>query len=66
MAGILHPENPRKSVRDNDGVVQTEGAGNVQICTVHDLRVELPASAEFLRRIFEDPTLNEKIKAAEG
>lgn len=41
-------------------------AGKVQICTVHDLRVELPTSAEFLRTNFEDRALNEKIKAAEG
>ena len=42
-------------------------AGKVQICTVHDLRVELPTSGEFLKPNFEDPTLkNEKIKAAEG
>jgi alpha-acetolactate decarboxylase len=38
----------------------------VQICTVHDLRVELPTSAEFLKTNFEDRALNEKIKAAEG
>jgi len=41
-------------------------AGKVQICTVHDLRVELPTSAEFLKTNFEDQALNEKIKAAEG
>jgi acetolactate decarboxylase len=41
-------------------------AGKVQICTVHDLRVELPTSAEFLKTNFEDRSLNEKIKAAEG
>jgi acetolactate decarboxylase len=41
-------------------------AGRVQICTVHDLRVELPTSAEFLKTNFEDPALSEKIKAAEG
>jgi acetolactate decarboxylase len=41
-------------------------AGKVQICTVHDLRVELPTSAEFLKTNFEDRALNEKIKAAEG
>ena len=40
--------------------------GKVQICTVHDLRVELPTSAEFLKTNFEDPALNQKIKAAEG
>lgn len=40
--------------------------GKVKICTVHDLRVELPRSAEFLRTNFEDRALNEKIKAAEG
>ena len=38
----------------------------VHICTVHDLRVELPTSAEFLKTNFEDRALNEKIKAAEG
>lgn len=41
-------------------------AGKVQVCTVHDLRVELPTSAEFLKTNFEDQALNEKIKAAEG
>ena len=40
--------------------------GKAQICTVHDLRVELPTSAEFLKTNFEDRALNEKIKAAEG
>jgi thiamine pyrophosphate-dependent acetolactate synthase large subunit-like protein len=32
----------------------------------HDLRVELPTSAEFLKTNFEDRALDEKIKAAEG
>jgi alpha-acetolactate decarboxylase len=41
-------------------------SGKVQICTVHDLRVELPTSAEFLKKNFEDRALSEKIKAAEG
>lgn len=41
-------------------------AGKVQICTVHDLQVELPTSEEFLKTNFEDRALNEKIKAAEG
>jgi acetolactate decarboxylase len=41
-------------------------AGRVQTCTVHDLRVELPTSAEFLKTNFGDPALSEKIKAAEG
>ena len=41
-------------------------AGKVQICTVHDLRVDLPTTAEFLRTNFEDPALNKKIKEAEG
>ena len=41
-------------------------AGKVQVCTVHDLRVELPTSGEFLKTNFEDQALNEKIKAAEG
>jgi acetolactate decarboxylase len=41
-------------------------SGKVQICTVHDLRVELPTSAEFLKTNFEDRALNEKIKAAQG
>jgi acetolactate decarboxylase len=41
-------------------------AGKVQTCTVHDLRVELPTSVEFLKTNFGDPTLSEKIKAAEG
>jgi acetolactate decarboxylase len=40
--------------------------GKVQICTVHDLHVELPTSAEFLKTNFEDQALNEKIKASEG
>ena len=40
--------------------------GKVQTCTVHDLRVELPTSLEFLKTNFEDQALNEKIKAAEG
>jgi acetolactate decarboxylase len=40
--------------------------GKVQICKVHDLHVELPISAEFLKANFEDRALNEKIKAAEG
>src|ERR1700756_2915773 len=40
-------------------------AGKVQICTVHDLRVELPTSAEFLKTNFEDRALKEKNKAAE-
>jgi acetolactate decarboxylase len=41
-------------------------AGRVQICTLHDLRVELPTSTEFLRTNFDDRALSEKIKAAEG
>lgn len=41
-------------------------AGKVQTCTVRDLRVELPTSAEFLKTNFGDPALSEKIKAAEG
>jgi acetolactate decarboxylase len=41
-------------------------AGKVQTCTVHDLRVELPTSAEFLKTNFGDPALSEKIKAVEG
>jgi acetolactate decarboxylase len=40
--------------------------GRVQICTVHDLRVELPTSGAFLTTNFENQALNEKIKAAEG
>ncbi len=40
--------------------------GKVQTCTVHDLRVELPTSAEFLKTNFGDPALSEKIEAAEG
>jgi acetolactate decarboxylase len=40
--------------------------GKVRIGAVHDLRVELPTSAEFLSTNFEDQALNEKIKAAEG
>jgi acetolactate decarboxylase len=41
-------------------------AGKVQICTVQNLRVQLPTSAEFLKTNFEDPALNQKIKDAEG
>ena len=41
-------------------------AGKAQICTVHDLHVDLPTSAEFLKTNFDDQALNEKIKAAEG
>jgi len=41
-------------------------AGKVQLCTVHDLRVELPTTADFLKTNFEDQALNQKIKAAEG
>lgn len=41
-------------------------SGKVRICSVHDLHVELPTSAEFLKTNFEDRALNEKIKAAEG
>ena len=41
-------------------------SGKVQTCTVHDLRVELPTSAEFLKTNFGNPALNEQIKAAEG
>jgi len=41
-------------------------AGKVRICTVHNLRVELPTSAEFLKTNLEDPELNQKIKASEG
>jgi acetolactate decarboxylase len=41
-------------------------SGKVQVCTVHDLRVELPTSADFLKTNFDDRALNEKIKAAEG
>lgn len=41
-------------------------AGKLQVCTAHDLRVELPTSGEFLKTNFEDQALSEKIKAAEG
>jgi acetolactate decarboxylase len=40
--------------------------GKVQVCTVHDFRVELPTSGDFLKANFEDQALNAKIKAAEG
>jgi acetolactate decarboxylase len=40
-------------------------AGKVQTCLVHDLRVELPMTAEFLKTNFEDQALNARIKAAE-
>ena len=41
-------------------------AGKVRICKVHDLKIELPTTAEFLGTNFEDPALSQKIKAAEG
>jgi hypothetical protein len=41
-------------------------AGKVQIYTVHDLRVELPTSGEFLKTNFEGPTLNEKNQGGGG
>ena len=41
-------------------------AGKVRVCTVHDLKVELPTSAEFLKTNLGDQALNEKIKASEG
>ena len=41
-------------------------AGKVQTCIVHDLRVELPTTAEFRKTSFEDQALNARIKAAEG
>lgn len=41
-------------------------AGKVRICTVHDLKVVLPTTAEFLKTNFEDQALNEKIKVSEG
>jgi alpha-acetolactate decarboxylase len=41
-------------------------ARKVQTYTAHDLRIELPASAEFLKTNFEDQALNEKIKVSEG
>jgi acetolactate decarboxylase len=41
-------------------------SGKVQTCTVHDLRVELPTSPEFLKTNFGDPALSDKINAAEG
>jgi acetolactate decarboxylase len=41
-------------------------AGKVRISTAHDLRVELPTSGDFLTTNFEDRSMNEKIKAAEG
>ena len=40
--------------------------GKVQICTVHDLQVELPVSEEFLKTNFDDQALNEKIGVSEG
>jgi acetolactate decarboxylase len=40
-------------------------AGKVQICTVRDLHVQLPTSAEFLKTNFEDEALNEKVKAVD-
>jgi len=41
-------------------------AGKAQICTVHDLHVELPTSAEFLKGNLEDQALSDKIKTSEG
>src|SRR5580693_4451476 len=41
-------------------------SGKVRTCSVHDLRVELPTSAEFLRTNSADPALSERIKAVEG
>jgi acetolactate decarboxylase len=41
-------------------------SGKVQICMVHDLRLELPTSAEFLKTNLDDRSINEKIKEAEG
>ena len=41
-------------------------AGKVRTCSVHDLRVELPTSAEFLKTNVADPALSERIKAVEG
>lgn len=41
-------------------------AGKVQICTVRDLRVELPIPGEFHMANFEHPELKEKTKTAEG
>jgi len=41
-------------------------SGRVQVCTVHDLHVELPTSTEFLKTNFADGALNAKIKTAEG
>jgi acetolactate decarboxylase len=41
-------------------------SGKIQICEVHDLHVELPTSADFLKTDFADSALNAKIKAAEG
>lgn len=41
-------------------------AGRVQICTAHDLRLELPTSEEFLKTNLDDSSLNEQIKEAEG
>jgi len=41
-------------------------SGKIQICPVHDLRIELPSSGDFLKANLEDQALNAKIKAAEG
>lgn len=41
-------------------------AGKVQIYSLHNLHVELPTSADFLKTDFEDETLSEKIKESEG
>jgi acetolactate decarboxylase len=40
-------------------------AGKVQTCIVHDLHVELPTTAEFLKTNLEDQALNARIEAAE-
>jgi acetolactate decarboxylase len=41
-------------------------AGKVRICTAHNLKIELPTSAEFLKTNLGDRALNEKIKASEA
>jgi acetolactate decarboxylase len=40
-------------------------SGKVQICTAHDLQLELPTSGDFVTKNFGDPALDEKIKAVE-
>lgn len=55
---INRPEDRHRTI----GVVPVR----YRFCTAHNLRVELPTSAEVRNANFEDRALNQKIKAAEG